>query len=167
MHYSSCNLILDVRWGGCWRESLYFVWSEFHAALHHYPLTVYLCLPGLVGPMGHCSVWGLGRCVLYLPRSTPRSYSLPLLRQGRFRTSPCQRSGSHGSAASLVLQGLQALPPHAAYVLCPDPAGRQMRKCSENEQIWSEPIFFLISFDLQPIYLFIEIYSDFIYSRES
>ncbi len=129
----ACNLILNVRRGGYIQRS--FIVSCLVRITSHYPFTVYFCLQGLRDSRGVC---GAGRCVLYLPRSTPRSYSLPLLRQGRFRTSPCQRSGSHGSAASLVLQGLPAHSPHAAYVSCPDPAEKEERQHAENQQIESE-----------------------------
>ncbi len=132
----ACNLILDVRRGWKYSEELHCVLSG-----QNYKSLSFHCIflpAGTQRLTGHCSVCGAGRCVLYLPRSTPRSYSLPLLRQGRFRTSPCQRSGSHGSAASLVLQGLPAHSPHAAYVPCPDPAEKEARQHAENQQIESE-----------------------------
>lgn len=53
MHYSSCNLILDVRWGGyIQRPMRSFIVSCLVRITSHYPFTVYFCLPGLRDPRG-------------------------------------------------------------------------------------------------------------------
>lgn len=62
-------------------------------------------------------------CALYLPHSTPRSYSLPRHRLARSRTSPCPRSGSRGSAAFRGPRVHSGPRPRAACGCYLDPAG--------------------------------------------
>lgn len=66
--------------------------------------------------------------VLHLPRSTPRSYSLPRHRPARSRTSPCRRSGSRGCAASRGPPARSGPPPRVVYGPCPDPEAERNRE---------------------------------------
>lgn len=76
-----------------------------------------------IAHVNHFFVWVCvaGQCVLHLPHSIRRSYSLPLLHLGHSRISLCLRLDSLGCAASPEPPDRTERLPHAVYGLSPDP----------------------------------------------